>query len=283
MPNVLILGLARDCATKISKNIESLALLFHNQKIHWVVLESNSSDDTLLRLHEERESRANFYVLDEPQDIELFQSRTGRMACRRNALLNFGRDLNLDDVIAVTIVDLDNDIEITSDSSDVLRLLSLGHVVCAHQTPVYYDIYALRYLNLTVDYSKEVALRISSGENPFLVYLQTLLAHQRAVGSARTDILVESAFGGLAIYPKAHILRCQYEDDGECEHVSLNLQLTNLVSHFVISPKLQIKRVREHTLYATGFRYLAFSILARFPRRLASRIFSAVSQATRYR
>lgn len=274
MANIWVLGLAKDCDKTLGPNITKIENFFHGHNLFWAILESNSKDDTRSNLEYESSQRDNFYLLSEPLNINPNAPRISSMAKRRNALSNFAYEKKIPSVEAICVVDLDLKLQLNFDYSHFVDSVEKNFVICAHQTPAYYDIFALRYEGLSQDYYGLSIQQIGEGQNPFRVLKQNLLKHQRIIGKRATPILASSAFGGMAIYPKDSLLNGAYREDNECEHVSLNLGLGSVLEGFIISPDLRIERVREHTRFSSGIPYVVFSALAFLPDFLGRWVFN---------
>lgn len=273
MANIWVLGLAKDCDDTLGPNIAKIENFFTGHNLFWAILESNSRDDTRRNLEYEAYQRENFYLLSEPLNVNPNAPRTKSMAKRRNALLKFAYGKEIPNVEAICVVDLDLTLRLDLDFSHFVDSVEKNFVICAHQAPVYYDIFALRYEGLMQDYYGLSSRQIGEGQNPFKVLKQNLLKHQRIIGKCATPLLASSAFGGMAIYPKDSLLNGVYQEDNECEHVSINLGLGSLLDGFIISPDLRIERVREHTRFSSGVPYVVFSALAFLPDFLGRWVF----------
>ena len=273
MANIWVLGLAKDCDKTLGPNIRKIENFFRGHNLFWAILESNSNDNTRINLEYESYQRENFYLLSEPFGIKPDAPRTSSMAKRRNALLEFAYEKGIPHVDAICVVDLDLTLRLNFDYSHFIGSVEKNFVICAHQMPAYYDIFALRYQGLTQDYYSLSIQQIEEGQNPFRVLKQNLLKHQRIIGKSATPLLASSAFGGMAIYPKDSLLNGVYQEDNECEHVSLNLALGSVLDGFIISPDLRIERVREHTRFSSGLPYVIFSALAFLPDFLGRWVF----------
>ena len=268
-----MIGLAKDCEKTVIPNIRKLESFFLGYNLNWAILESNSRDDTRRKLEAESYRRSNFFLLEEPLDTSPVLSRTTNMAKRRNELLRFVRKQNIPEVEAICVVDLDLNLSMVVNYSQILTTHGSDSVICAHQSPVYYDIYALRFPELNMDYFELTRDEMHMGKNPFRVLKNNLLRHQRSIGQSKSPIVAFSAFGGLAIYPKETLLAGTYQEDNACEHVSINLGLANDLGGFVICPDLATKRVMEHTRFSSGIPYLIFSTLASLPDPLGQHIY----------
>lgn len=104
-------------------------------------------------------------------------SRTTHMAKRRNEILRFVREQNMPDVEAICVVDLDLNLSMRVSYSKLLTTHGSKSAICAHQSPVYYDLYALSFLEM--DSFELTNDEIDMEKNPFRALKNNLLRHQR--------------------------------------------------------------------------------------------------------
>lgn len=265
MDAVLIMGLAKDCEKTLLANIRNLTSFFQGAIITWILLESNSSDSTAAISKSLADEHSNFHLIGEPEISFEGLSRGQQMSLRRQALLEAARRIENTESGLAVMVDLDNQLDLKGHYSRIKPNLDNGKAVLAWQKGAYYDIWALRNDLCPTDYTARVRDRILGGENGFRVLKQELFDLQRKMSKKGFPTEVLSGFGGIAVYPKPALFRCNYVESDECEHVPISGQLRNIGVTLTISTQLRTKRVREHTKYATGVGYIVLSLLALWP------------------
>jgi hypothetical protein len=137
------------------------------------------------------------------------------------------------------------------------KLLSKSRVICANQFGRYYDILALRKKDwVEEDYRLSARTGAKIKKDPLLAYLRNVSSKQGRILPSKPDINVESAFGGLTIYPTNAIAGLRYSpsllpfDLYECEHVSFNRLARERGYEIVIVPGLQNSGSLQHTFLA---------------------------------
>jgi hypothetical protein len=124
--------------------------------------------------------------------------------------------------------------------------------VFAVSDPVYYDIYALRHEHWSPGDCWK-AFRAARVERRAAVFQTLVCDRQVPIGKNEAPILVDSAFGGLALYRLSYALKASYvgiDDDGEetCEHVSFNKDIGRAGGKLYIFPRLRNSTPWGHCL-----------------------------------
>jgi hypothetical protein len=253
---ILVVGLARDCEKRVQKDILRLmGSLKLCQALSWLVIESDSRDNTVVSLRMLEGSVPGFRFISLGALKRTMPLRTQRIAYCRNVYLEELKSNPLyADVDYVVVADLDgvNDLVTTAGFASCWTRHEWD-VCTANQRGPYYDIWALRH-------------RFWS-PNDCLQQYWFLLAHrirrEAALWAAiyskmiiidETDdwIEVDSAFGGLAIYSRQVLCGVQYVGVDEagrevCEHVSLNEQIRSHGYRIFINPSLVNTAGTEHS------------------------------------
>jgi glycosyltransferase involved in cell wall biosynthesis len=238
--NIIICGLAKDVSKTITKNLDDLLEVgsYFSDKTKIIVVESNSTDDTVDLLHKwdsehpgimtlSTNTRTNYDTagIYGGDGYSLSNNRFNKMAALRNTYMELMEKIPWygDEDTYVIMVDLDlrdinpenviNIIEQYSTRSNWNVLCATGLEECKGRSDChfegqhYYDSLALRFLD----------------EEP--VNLNSLRQHEiRAWNTFKSrndpDLPVKSCFGGLSIYRSSALKDLTYEGN-DCEHVSL--------------------------------------------------------------
>jgi hypothetical protein len=274
VPNsFLVVGVARNCKKSISKTLKATrALLGPDSSVSFFIVESDSSDGTLETLEKLKiaEPQLNFTSLGNLAASQ--PDRIQRIATCRNVYLEHLESLvqagtNPDFVV---IADFDGVNRRVSKTVANEELFSPSKVVCANQFGAYYDILALRKPGwVEEDFRLTVKREVSQGTESLKSYIRNVSVKQRRIDPKSPRIQVESAFGGLAIYPSISLVGLRYkpallvEDIYECEHVSLNLGVRRRGFDIEIQPGLQNSGALAHTILTfLPMKVLAFILVA---------------------
>jgi hypothetical protein len=154
-------------------------------------------------------------------------------------------------------------------------LFSDESVFATNQFARYYDILALRAEGwVEEDYRVSTKRFLADGIRPVRAYLKAVAQKQVRIRSSIRAFEVQSAFGGLAIYPAKALEGIRYVPESldgvlyECEHVSLSKSLRARGTKIMIAPSLKNKGSLRHTFASNPvvlFILRALSTL-RFPR-----------------
>lgn len=245
---------------KLRKEVKTIeSALPKKAKKTWFVVESNStkvgSIDALAKI---AAKKSNFSFISLGEDRS--GSRIERISRARNEYLKFLRStFNQQDCAdAVCIVaDLDglnSSLEIPA--SCLKEVVEVGQVHFANQTGPYYDVSALRHeLWCPVDPWQDFeGLKGLLGNQ--LAYQLAIKSKQIRVPKRSPKIEVQSAFGGLGIYPLRVLVgsKATYQPLNsfgveECEHVGFHAALASEGVKLFINPRLINAKYTEHTRY----------------------------------
>lgn len=254
MLRAAIVGCALNCADyaeAVARNIGGWATRIDLRAV--IIVEGPSSDDTRDRLaaglseYEVRFLGAEFDARD--------LSRTERLARLRNRYLVALNPIR-NDLDIVIVMDFDDvnatvvDVEGFGRAMDFMKE-NPAAAVFAHQSPHYYDIYALRSLDHPLhDCWKAVSRRPlwMSHSHALDVYVA---GPQRKLGAATTPVEVASAFGGIAIYRARHLEGAVYAGEDPiigpvCEHVALNRTVCANGGRLFVLPALHNRAPAYH-------------------------------------
>lgn len=196
---LVIVGAVRDVskyADAVFSNIDNISSLFEKTQI--VIVESNSSDDTVQRYKSEEAKRSNmdFVSLGHDPDIQ----RTNRIANARNKYLDIIRE-KYSDYDYILVMDMDDKGSYPIFEDDVLSNFHCDvdwNMICANQPDMYYDLWALRHSTLMpYDCWHKVWGRPHwmSYEQAVHMFVNSKYTH---IDETVPPFEVESAFGGAA-------------------------------------------------------------------------------------
>jgi len=244
---VVILGLCRNVSKELENDVLSLLSSFQDfLKIHFRLVESDSSDSTLQVLEKLKNFIPNFDYVSLGNLQEEIPERVARICHCRNVCLSF---LSEDPTLA------NCDYVVVSDLDGVNTLLTrLAVISCwtrndwdacmANQAAPYYDIYALRHSGWSPNdcWHYENELR-SEGMNPLSARQKAIYSRMITISPDSDWIPVDSAFGGLAIYKRDLFDNVEYSftlsnGDHVCEHVMLHQQMKANGARLYINPSL---------------------------------------------
>lgn len=253
---VLVVGLARNVARTLAADVARLgAALQGFRAVHWLLVESDSDDDTLGTLRALQRAHAGFDHLSLGRLQPQWPERTERIAHCRNAYLQRLReDARYAAVQYVVVADFDG----LNDRIDAAAIRSCWQrddwdMCAANQAGPYYDIWALRHPLWSPNDCWEQHRFLSSylGLREQVLYLAV---HARMIRIPPDGewIEVESAFGGLAVYRRhAFDAMAAYrgtEADGRpvCEHVPLHRAMRERGLRLFVNPALVNAGRTEH-------------------------------------
>lgn len=253
---ILVTGIVRDCASCIESEVERLAAaLAAFRGVGWLLIESDSGDDTPARLRALERRLENFRFISLGRLGDSIPMRSQRLAtCRNTYLHEIRRDPRYADIDFVMVTDLDGtNSKITQSAVASCWRRQDWDVCTANQSGPYYDVWALRHAEWSpndcwAQYRFLVRHDMSSER------ARTVSVHARMI---RLDpgaewIEVQSAFGGLAIYRRRAVESGKYAGlDAEgyelCEHVPFHADLRANGSRIFINPSLINTDYTEHS------------------------------------
>jgi hypothetical protein len=263
--SLLIAGVVRNGRRRMRRDIERLhraAAQFAS--VQWLIIESDSDDNTCALLEREREKRPGFDFLSLGETRTRHPLRTDRIANARNAYLDaLAADARYADVTHLLVADLDGVcVDLTAEAlASCFALAEPWSMCAANQGDYYYDIWALRHRQWCPGdaWAQRKALAPLLGEDQ----ADNLALFSRMVHIApdRQPIEVDSAFGGLALYRRDVLRGARYDGlDAAgvecCEHVALHAQLRAAGHRLYIHPALINARKTQHAGRKKFFRTL---------------------------
>ena len=249
----------RDCATTLQSDISNLQTalgLFKN--VHWFIVESDSTDDTLLVLRQLSDTVPNFDYATLGQVAHLIPLRTARIAHSRNRYLEELRfNPTLSDAKLCVMADLDGAQSLLTREGLMSCFEREDWGVCtSNQQGLYYDIWALRHPVWSPNDCWEL--------NTFLqrhkmqgdkARFSAVFSRMIEIPTSSPWIEVDSAFGGLAVYKTEFMGQARYvgaNDRGVqggqvCEHVAFHQELKASGAKIFINPRMVNTSLNQHT------------------------------------
>lgn len=259
--SIVVCAVARNISKTLRKDFERINnSLSRFSEIHWLVVESDSDDNSVEELLALQAESANFNFIQMGKLKEQFESRTELLAYARNAYLNeiISNEIykNVDFVAIADLNGLNRKLNAKAVNS-VFELAESG-MFTANQDGPYYDIWALRHhlwspndcweqLSFFRKYSKKSNLTLKAAVN---IRMLKIPVESR-------PIEVESAFGGFAIIPRAFIRNAWMyqgktpEGKDVCEHVSFCEVIRENGGQIFVVPSLINTTFTDHSFRST--------------------------------
>jgi hypothetical protein len=242
---MIIAGCARNISQYWESTEKSLQIIFDSLPDYkCFIIESNSQDNTLdlLQKWAAKDSRrivVSLGNLTEP-------IRTRRIGICRNKYMELAEPY-FSQFSEILMLDLDDSLKIDlnfKEQLDTCFTRTDWDALGSNRRGKYYDIWALRSKVLGITYdcwemaSKRRGEERVLSSNGFMLIdsrQKYVYSHQKVYPETMPWILVESAFGGLAIYKTASIKDRRYDGLKTCEHVSFNEGLKMWINPRLIS------------------------------------------------
>lgn len=255
---MLVVGTVRNCSKTLRKVLRTLQreLLAVGRDPEFFLVESDSDDSTVDQLKELSSTQANFRFVSLGNLKVSLPERIPRIAFCRNVYLEELERLNhaedkFNHLVVADFDEVNSKIQFPQNSN---WLFSDQSVFCANQFGRYYDIFALRASGwVEEDYRLTIQKHLSDGARPLHAYLQAVAQKQVHIQPGNKPFEVQSAFGGLAIYPTKVLAGLRYAPQTleellhECEHVSLSKSIWSKGTKVMIAPSLRNKGSLRHT------------------------------------
>ena len=258
--NILIAGVVRNCSNKIRKDFDRINKSVSGfENTHWLVIESDSQDQTVDALKEISKIERNFRFITCGDLKHKIPSRTERIAyCRNIYIEEIQENILYKSIDYLLVVDLDNINQLISKSSFEscwVKNPEEWAACTANQLGPYYDIFALRHpLWSPNDCFKSQYFLEQSGLTKYRSLIIAVYDRMLDIDNNGQWIEVESSFGGLAVYNVDFLKRARYsgiDDEGldVCEHVFLNNRIRENKGSIFINSNLINANYTEHTRY----------------------------------
>jgi hypothetical protein len=253
---VLVIGLVRDAAPALEADLGRLRqALGDAQRVHGLIIESDSQDETLPALRRVQASWADCRVMTLGNLRDQMPVRTVRLAhCRNLGVEALRRDAAYAAVDWVVVADLDGvNTHLTAQAVRSCWARSDWDMCSANQAAPYYDIWALRHPQWSPN-DCWAQHRFYEQFEPNRQRSLYCCVYVRMIQLPATQawVKVDSAFGGLAIYRRSVYERGHYSgltEGGEevCEHVPFHATLQQLGARLFINPALINAEWTEHS------------------------------------
>jgi hypothetical protein len=254
--SLLIAGVVRNCAKTLAPTVERLAACTGSDTpLKWLLIESDSNDDTLAELARLTRQVPDFRYLSMGTLSQYMPARAERIAFSRNAyLLALEHDPAYTSVSHLIVADFDG-------VNDMLARPALAScwsrndwdACMANQAAPYYDIWALRHPTWCPDDCwARYRAQVAAGQNPQLALKESVRNRMVQISCHGDWVEVDSAFGGLAIYRRDAVAGQRYRGLDEhgrevCEHVSLHKTMREAGRRLFINPALINTGFTDHT------------------------------------
>ena len=232
---LIIAGLARDCAHSLPQllpQLDQLADRFANH--HFILLENDSLDGTKELLKTCAEGRTNWHIENHDHITKRHPKRTDRLAFLRNRTIDIATNIveQLGDAYLL-LLDLDGANTLIDQDRIAHHVITDDHSwtgLFANQRQAYYDLWALRHPDYCPDdiwkkvRERPASMSKSEAIETFITAIRFTIPEQAGL------IEVDSAFGGMGLYRLSALANCRYvglDAQGEeiCEHVSFNADI----------------------------------------------------------
>lgn len=257
---ILIASIARNIADTFETDYKIILNSFQDfEIIKWVIVESNSSDSskTTLSKFELKDSIVEFHSLENSNPNI---PRTVALANARNKYLKifegYQKKLTIDYLVVYDMNNLNNQLTVESVRSCFAR--KDWAAVTANQNGPYYDIYALRheYWNPSDCWETYDYLKILHNQKFRFVWdtalWDSVYSKMIRIKKVSDWVLVDSAFGGVAIYKSKYISGVRYKGTTStgkpiCEHVYFNRGIQKLGGKIYINPSFINFKYTDHS------------------------------------
>jgi hypothetical protein len=256
---VLVAGTTRNPGYSLTKSIDRVAKVFSKLGVDFkfLIIESDSRSGGVAYLDRLISKRDKIDYVSFGKLSDSIPDRILRIAKCRNEYLEFLEESIQSEFTHLMVMDLDGVNSRTRFPECASELFRPNVAVTASQSGKYYDILALRIKPyVTQDYRLTIRELLATGHSLTSAFSKSVWIHQDRMAKKAEELSVESAFGGLAIYPVDKIAGIRYLprplDSGvyECEHVSFSDQIREQGVELVVLPSLRNKAPILHTLFA---------------------------------
>lgn len=272
--SIIVCAVARNISSTIRRDFHRInKSLDRFDQIYWLVIESDSSDNSVETLNSLKKEFSNFDYLTLGKIRDKFNFRTELLAFARNTYLReIIKNEKYRNVNFVAIADLNNlNKRLSARSVNSALDLQVTAMLTANQKGPYYDIWALRHhlwspndcweqLEFFRKYTFKPNSTLNASVNSRMIRIQT----------DSEPIEVDSAFGGFAILPKSFIVNdSMYEGMNQngreiCEHISFCRKIRETGGHILVIPSLINTTFTDHSFRSTKiysiFRNLGYFI-----------------------
>ena len=211
---ILLAGPVRNASAQIENDFgRLLASLDQFKKVYCLVVESDSSDDTVARLEKFSKAFPDFAFISVGELSKKLSKRTDRIAFCRNLIIDaVENDPKYQEVDFIAMADMDgmNGLVTREKIAQCWEVDEPWDVITANQLGEYYDVWALShpYWNPMDCWEQKHKLENILGDK---VAQNIAVGCKQSAIDPRADLIeVDSAFGGLGIYTREAFLAGRY-------------------------------------------------------------------------
>ena len=212
--NVLLAGPVRNASAQIENDLRNLlSSLDQFKEVFCLVIESDSDDDTVLRLEQFSKEFGNFSFISVGNLSKKLSKRTDRIAYCRNLIVDaVAADLKYSKIDYIAMADMDgmNGLVTPAKIAQCWEVDEPWDVITANQLGEYYDTWGLShpYWNPMDCWEQKRQLENLLGNN--MAQNIAVTCKQSPIDPRADLIEVDSAFGGLGIYRREAFLAGRY-------------------------------------------------------------------------
>jgi len=261
---IVIASIARNVASTFNSDYERITASFSDFEIvNWIVIESNSTDDSIKVLDRFSKLSTNIINISMRSEFNGKHLRTQELAKARNKYLEIFRKICIkNDIEYLVVCDLNNlNNKLTKSAIQSCWENRNWAAVTANQAGPYYDVWALRhkYWNNYDCWERYEELKKLYNKSRLALW-ESVYSRMINIPSNSNWIKVDSAFGGIAVYKTKYINGCKYvgitsKGKQVCEHVSFNEGIINNNGSIYINPKLINFKLTDHSRRKKYFKY----------------------------
>ena len=261
---IVIASIARNVASTFKSDYERITASFSDfQIVNWIVIESNSTDDSIKVLDRFSKLSTNIINISMRSEFNGKHLRTQELAKARNKYLEIFRRLCIkNDIEYLVVCDLNNlNNKLTKNAIQSCWENRNWAAVTANQAGPYYDVWALRhkYWNNYDCWERYEELKKLYNKSRLALW-ESVYSRMINIPSNSNWIKVDSAFGGIAVYKTKYINGCKYvgitsKGKQVCEHVSFNEGIIKNNGSIYINPKLINFKLTDHSRRKKYFKY----------------------------
>jgi glycosyltransferase involved in cell wall biosynthesis len=249
----LLAGAVRNCGKTLRNDVKRLQSAMNAVgTLHWLIVESDSGDDTVSVLHALRSEITNFKAVSLGKLRTHIPQRTARIAHCRNVYLDLiAGDPDYQNLDYLVVADLDGINDMISENAFLSCFERDDWDVCtANQRGPYYDILALRHpVWSPSDCLAQFRLLMRGGLSEGKALFAAVYSKMIRIDESSDWMPVTSAFGGLAIYRRSVLGSARYSGldatgTETCEHVLFHEALG---ARIFVNPRLINAGYTEHS------------------------------------
>ena len=253
--NFLVAGVVRNCANQVRSDVLKIQdALTGVKNISWLLIESDSDDQTIEVLMDLKDEIPNFDFKTMGSLRRQMPIRTDRLAYCRNAFLEAIRsDEKYRNIDYVLVSDFDGmNTHLTPASIDSCWERDDWDVCTANQDGPYYDVWTIRHPFWSPnDCFEQYRFMLGLKVRAFKAYYEAVYSRMITIPMDAEWIEVDAAFGGLSLYKKEVIVCSSYAGVTPtgveiCEHVVLSEGIKKSGFKIFINPRLINTKRSEH-------------------------------------